>query len=313
AGNETERLIKVRPSILNDHERWRWASREAQDRVIENLITRVRAPFQYLDTVSYECGERKYRIARFRHKKTGLDLHLVPGGDFNMGIPSFPNESMYVKRVSPKMHKFARRHFKNATPQRRVQMKPFLIAPVELTEEQWAMGKVGKTRVTPKQPKGKLNRSLITEWLRDFPSLRMPSEAEWEYAARAGSNTRYFWGDELDERYLWFNENSGQRIHLVTEHRDATNAFGLSDVIGNLWELVADDFRSDYQIPPTQEPYFQTTKRRKPEHIFRGGGAVNPPISQSLTLRTSFPHGLLDMSYGVRLAVSFNKVFHPNK
>jgi formylglycine-generating enzyme required for sulfatase activity len=65
---------------------------------------------------------------------------------------------------------------------------------------------------------------------------RVPLEAEWEYAARAGSATQHYWGDEIDGRYLWYFSNTDQRPERVA--RKVPNAWGLYDVEGNAMEWV---------------------------------------------------------------------------
>lgn len=65
---------------------------------------------------------------------------------------------------------------------------------------------------------------------------RVPFEAEWEYAARAGSTTHHYWGEEIDDRYLWYFNNTDQRPEPVGRKRP--NAWGLYDVEGNAMEWV---------------------------------------------------------------------------
>jgi formylglycine-generating enzyme required for sulfatase activity len=65
-------------------------------------------------------------------------------------------------------------------------------------------------------------------------SARLPTDAEWEYAARAGATTWHYWGDAIDGRYLWYRANSAGRPHPVGKKRP--NAWGLYDVEGNVWE-----------------------------------------------------------------------------
>jgi formylglycine-generating enzyme required for sulfatase activity len=82
---------------------------------------------------------------------------------------------------------------------------------------------------------------------------RLPTEAEWEYACRAGSTTRYSSGDSEEDlkRVGWYTGNSGSRLHPVKE-KDP-NAWGLYDMHGNVWEWVA-DWRGSYSADKRQDP-----------------------------------------------------------
>lgn len=106
-----------------------------------------------------------------------------------------------------------------------------------------------------------------------FAGKRLPTESEWEYAYRANTTTRYYWGDEIDGDYLWYHANSGFIAHQGG--LKLPNAFGLYDMSGNVWEWVGDWYDEEYQKNrPEKDPRGPEAGKGK---IFRGGCWVSLP------------------------------------
>ena len=191
-----------------------------------------------------------------------LEMVNLTGGEFTMGGDSFDDEK----------------------PRHRVHLSPFAIGKYQVTQAQWKA--VMGSDNNPSTYKGddrpvetvswddvvgfieRLNRQV------KGARFRLPTEAEWEYAARAGSTTEYCYGDdpELLDQYAWYNHNSNRETHPVGGKRP--NQFGLYDVHGNVWEWCGDWFDSDYYAECRAEGTVvdPTGPGRGSIRVFRGGG-----------------------------------------
>ena len=122
------------------------------------------------------------------------------------------------------------------------------------------------------------------EWKPGCTGYRLPTEAEWEYAARAGSQTRYYFGDDEGELgdHAWYEANAGGKVHPVGSTRRQNHPWGLHDMYGNVWEWVWDWFTlykvSESVVFDPKGPESGDSAIIKlgdePTRVLRGGGFV---------------------------------------
>ncbi len=136
-------------------------------------------------------------------------------------------------------------------------------------------------------------------------NYRLPSEAEWEYCARAGSKTAWFWGDKGSKAkdYAWFRENSGGLTHSVAEKK--ANAFGLFDMVGNVWEWTQDCYHDAYHYPERSDD--GTVWEDKDGEcgsglrVLRGGSWINSQFNLRSADRSRYGPGSRNYRVGFRI------------
>ena len=156
--------------------------------------------------------------------------------------------------------------------------QPFYLGKYLVTQEQWeaVMGNNPSQFKGPKNPVEQVSTEDCQKFLDKLNALpaaggkfQLPSEAQWEYACRAGTKTRYFFGDDdskLGEN-AWFASNANSKSHPVGEKKP--NAWGLYDMHGNAWEWCQDWFSDKYYAAsPTDDPTGPATGTSR---VLRGG------------------------------------------
>ena len=246
----------------------------------------------------------------------GVELKLVriPAGEFWMG--SSKEEAGRETDEGP-------RH-KVTIP------KAFYLGVYEVTQEQWvAVMGVNPANFSgnPKYPVESISWDHCQIFLEKLNQLgqgtfRLPTEAEWEYACRAGTETRYYWGDDPEYKkigpYAWYDKNSGGKTQKVGKKKP--NPWGLYDMCGNVWEWCFDLYRpypgaeavgllerlagepagEDQAGFPDEEDLFMGDLEMR---ILRGGGWDSAAVLCRSALRYDFfPFDPEQSEFGLRVA-----------
>jgi formylglycine-generating enzyme required for sulfatase activity len=129
--------------------------------------------------------------------------------------------------------------------------------------------------------------------------FRLPTEAEWEYACRAGTTTRFNFGDDESKLgdYAWYAANSGGTTHPVAQKKP--NAWGLYDMQGNVWEYCS-DWQGEYPKEAVRDPTGPATGTH---HIIRGGSWDNEPGLSRSEARHAIPPEQGYINLGVRVVL----------
>jgi formylglycine-generating enzyme required for sulfatase activity len=242
----------------------------------------------------------------------GMKLVLIPAGEFPMGSPdSDPDADTDEK------------------PQHPVRItRPFYMGATEVTQGQYE----AVTGADPSHFKGSDDLPVETvSWLDAInycnalsrkeglppfyrvqaetvevpdgngPGYRLPTEAEWECACRAGSWSRYCFGEDAAglAAFAWYEGNAGGQTHPVGQKR--SNAWGLYDMHGNVWEWCWDGYEADYysKKPPATDPLGPS---QADSRVYRGGSWFYTPLYCRSALRGGVAPGYRNSILGFRVA-----------
>ena len=200
---------------------------------------------------------------KIKAKQAPEGMVFVKGGCFTMGNDNAQADEKYEHEVC---------------------LDDFYMDQYEVTQTRWekVMGFNPSKNAKADQPVEQVNYQDIQQFIeKSGDACRLPTEAEWEYAARGHADARYFWGNVMDGAYAWFEDNSEKTTHPVGKKKP--NAFGLYDMMGNVWEWTEDWY----------SPYYVGNKETNPTgpkegeyKVIRGGSFNSSAGALRITNRT---------------------------
>jgi formylglycine-generating enzyme required for sulfatase activity len=226
-----------------------------------------------------------------------MEFVLIPAGSFQMGTDCIPKATPNCDETE--------------TPSQIVQIKePFYMGKYEVTQKQWYAimktnpayfnsEKIGSD--TRNHPVENVSWNDAQEFIKKLNEkegtnkYRLPTEAEWEYAARAGTQSKWSFGDDENQLkdYAWYGSNSDSKTHPVGQKKP--NGFGLFDMHGNVWEWTCSDY-GNY----SENNQLKCSSKNDARKSLRGGSWLN----YSDFCRSAYRNYISNrFSYGFRVAL----------
>ncbi len=228
-----------------------------------------------------------------------LDMVAIPGGSFMMGSPN--------TEAGRSNHE---------EPPRTVNISPFFIGKYEVTQEQYqaVMGNNRSYFKGAKIPVEQVSWKEAVEFCRKLSqktgkTYRLPSEAEWEYACRAGTTIPFYFGDTITPDLVNYDGNNPYDGALKGVYRKQTkdvgsfppNAFGLYDMHGQVWEWCSDRYHDNYNGAPTDGSSWETGLDNR--RVLRGGSWDDKAVNCRSASRDGNVAGFRYSRIGFRVAI----------
>jgi formylglycine-generating enzyme required for sulfatase activity len=238
-----------------------------------------------------------------------LTLMLIPAGEFLMGAPDDEPESGNDER-----------------PQHRVSVPQFLVGRYSVTQAQWRVvagypQEAQELNPDPSDFKGDDRPVENVSWddaqefcrrlsTKSGKTYCLPSEAQWEYACRAGTTTPFHYGEIITPELANYDGNHTYNDSPEGEYRESTsevglfsaNDWGLHDMHGNVWEWCEDGWHDDYEGAPKDGSAWVESDRESSNRLLRGGSWYNNPEYCRSACRNNFTRDNCDLNIGFRVS-----------
>ena len=204
------------------------------------------------------CDDTMEPGAVFKDCETCPEMVVIPAGSFKMGGKGGSDEK----------------------PVHEVKIGySFAVGKYEVTQAEWeaVMGKNPSEFKGARKPVENVSREDAKSFLKKLSEqtgkeYRLLSESEWEYMARAGSTTKYPWGDEIDSSKAKYDSEDGSKVGTVPVGSYSANAFGVFDTSGNVSEWVEDCWHKNYKDAPTDgSAWLSENEGNCDRRVIRGG------------------------------------------
>jgi formylglycine-generating enzyme required for sulfatase activity len=229
------------------------------------------------------------------------EMVVIPAGQFRMGSPDRAgNDNEHPEHDVTVGKSFALGRF----PITRHEFAQFVRATGYHVSTDWFDAGFDQSDRDPVVEIGWLDAQAYVYWLsrRTHQDYRLPSEAEWEYAARGGRQTEFWWGDDSNQAPAFANFAGVDDGFSNTAPVDSfkPNQFGLFDMAGNVWQWVADCYNGDYRGAPADGTSWLTGDCSS--RVVRGGSWYDPRSALRAANRTHNHISDHDSNVGFRIA-----------
>ena len=223
-----------------------------------------------------DIGTNEQGYAEYRHRQTEIVFVKLPGGTFWMGTSQEEGEKIIQESpIGGTNKRLLTKWIATEQPYHEVTLSRFLIAKYEMSQAEWkkVMGNNRSEFKGDALPVDNVSWEDCQEFC-GLTGLRLPSEAQWEYACRAGTSTRFAFGDKLTRKQA----NLELARRTVAVHSYEPNGFGLYNVHGNVWEWCEDVHDPEFYRKPQashRDPLCTSGSSKSFVRVVRRGGSYH--------------------------------------